>query len=202
MNKTAQRKYSFLFQIAGLILSILFVSGILLLENTNPLDAFKLIINGATGNMTRVASVMVVWVPLVLVTCGLLATFMAGLWNIGIEGQITVGAIFTTGTIRLFLDSNISPVLVIILSILAGMIGGAIWAGLAGVLKTFGGVNEIFGGLGLNFIATALNIGLIFGAWSRPGVASMSGTEPFPDKFWLPTLSTFRVSLWVWLLQG
>lgn len=196
MNKTSQRKYSFLFQIAGLILSILFVSGILLLEKTNPLVAFKLIIDGATSNMTRVASVMVVWVPLVLVTCGLLATFMAGLWNIGIEGQITVGAIFTTGTIRLFLDSNISPVLVIILSILAGMIGGAIWAGLAGVLKTFGGVNEIFGGLGLNFIATALNIGLIFGAWSRPGVASMSGTEPFPDKFWLPTLSTFRVSLW------
>jgi simple sugar transport system permease protein len=76
------------------------------------------------------------------------------------------------------------------------MIGGAIWAGLAGVLKTFGGVNEIFGGLGLNFIATALNIGLIFGAWSRPGVASMSGTEPFPEQFWLPTFQNFRVSIW------
>jgi len=133
---------------------------------------------------------------LVLVTCGLLATFTAGLWNIGIEGQITVGAIFTTGVIRLFLGSSVSPVLVIIISILAGMLGGALWAALAGVLKTFGGVNEIFGGLGLNFIATALNIGLIFGAWSRPGVASMSGTEPFPDQFWLPTLQEFRVSLW------
>ena len=64
------------------------------------------------------------------------------------------------------------------MSILAGMAGGALWALLAGALKTFGGVNEIFGGLGLNFVASALNLWLIFGPWKRPGVASMSGTVP------------------------
>lgn len=196
MNKTRTLSSSILFQLGGLVFSLLFVSIILLLVKSQPLEAFRLIWEGATGSATRIASVFVVWVPLVLVTCGLLATFTAGLWNIGIEGQITVGAIFTTGVMRLFLGSSLSPVLVIIISILAGMLGGAVWAALAGVLKTFGGVNEIFGGLGLNFIATALNIGLIFGAWSRPGVASMSGTEPFPEQFWLPTLQDFRVSLW------
>ena len=196
MNQARSRSYSFLFQVGGLIVSLLFVSLILLLAKSKPLEAFQLIWEGATGNSTRFANVFVVWVPLLLVTCGLLATFTAGLWNIGIEGQITVGAIFTTGVMRMFLDTNVPPVLVITISILAGMLGGAIWASLAGVLKTFGGVNEIFGGLGLNFIATALNIGLIFGAWSRPGVASMSGTEPFPDQFWLPTLQTFRISIW------
>jgi ABC-type uncharacterized transport system permease subunit len=60
---------------------------------------------------------------------------------------------------------------------------------LAGALKTFGGVNEIFGGLGLNFVAAALNLWLIFGPWKRPGVASMSGTVPFPPSLWLPTLT-------------
>jgi simple sugar transport system permease protein len=69
------------------------------------------------------------------------------------------------------------------------MAGGALWAMLAGALKTFGGVNEIFGGLGLNFVATALNLWLIFGPWKRPGVASMSGTVPFSTSLWLPTLS-------------
>jgi simple sugar transport system permease protein len=64
-----------------------------------------------------------------------------------------------------------------------------LWAMLVGALKTFGGVNEIFGGLGLNYVATALNIWLIFGPWKRPGVASMSGTLPFDKKLWLPTLS-------------
>ncbi len=196
MNKSRTRSISLLFQLGGLVFSLLFVSIILLLVKSQPLEAFRLIWEGATGNSTRISSVFVVWVPLLLVTCGLLATFTAGLWNIGIEGQITLGAIFTTGVMRLFLDSSLSPILVITISILAGMLGGAIWAALAGVLKTFGGVNEIFGGLGLNFIATALNIGLIFGAWSRPGVASMSGTEPFPEQFWLPTFQDFRVSIW------
>ena len=58
-----------------------------------------------------------------------------------------------------------------------------------GALKTFGGVNEIFGGLGLNFVSTALTIYLVFGPWKRPGVGSMSGTQPFDEKLWLPTVS-------------
>lgn len=194
MDKAKKRGLSILIQVSGLVLAFAFVTLILLLVDANPIQAFQLIWEGAVGNATRISSVFVVWVPLVLVTCGLLVTFTTGLWNIGIEGQITLGAIFTTGVIRLFLDTSFSPVLVIILSILAGMLGGAIWAALAGILKTFGGVNEIFAGLGLNFIATALNIGLIFGAWSRAGVASMSGTEPFPQEYWLPTFQGFRFS--------
>jgi simple sugar transport system permease protein len=118
------------------------------------------------------------------------------LWNIGIEGQITLGAIFTTWMMRTLLDSGWNPVVIISLSILAGMLGGALWAALVGALKTFGGVNEIFGGLGLNFVATALNLWLIFGPWKRPGVASMSGTVPFPDSLWLPMLQGSRLSLY------
>lgn len=194
MEKVKQRGLSILFQVGGFVLALLFVTLILVMIGTNPLDVFRLIWEGATGSMTRITNIFVVWAPLVLVTCGLLVTFTAGLWNIGIEGQITLGAIFATGIIRLFLDTSVSPALVIIISVLGGMVGGAIWAALPGILKTYGGVNEIFGGLGLNFIATALNIGLIFGAWSRPGVASMSGTEPFPQVYWLPTLPSFNLS--------
>jgi general nucleoside transport system permease protein len=76
------------------------------------------------------------------------------------------------------------------------MLGGALWAALAGVLKTYGGVNEIFGGLGLNFVSTALTIWLIFGPWKRPGVGSMSGTQPFADALWLPQIAGFRLSWW------
>jgi general nucleoside transport system permease protein len=68
-------------------------------------------------------------------------------------------------------------------------VGGALWAMLAGALKTFGGVNEIFGGLGLNFVATAINLWLIFGPWKRPGIASMSGTLPFEKRLWMSTVT-------------
>jgi simple sugar transport system permease protein len=122
------------------------------------------------------------------------------LWNIGIEGQITLGAIFTTWALRLLQDSGLPPGLIIIVSILAGMLGGALWASVVGALKTYGGVNEIFGGLGMNFVATALTIYLIFGPWKRPGVGSMSGTVPFDESLWLPLLEGLRLSLWAVLI--
>ena len=62
---------------------------------------------------------------------------------------MTLGAIFATWMLRLLQDTSLPPALIIFLGILSGMIGGALWAALAGALKTFGGVNEIFGGLGL-----------------------------------------------------
>lgn len=195
-NTVSGRSLSILFQLGGLVLALLFITVILLLVGASPLEVFNNIWQGAFGSTNRIANILVVWVPLALVTCGLLVTFTTGLWNIGIEGQITIGAIFSTGILRLFLDSAVSPVLVILLAVIAGIAGGALWAVLVGLLKTYGGVNEIFGGLGLNFIATALNIGLIFGAWSREGVASMSGTEPFPESFWLPTVGEFNFS-WI-----
>jgi general nucleoside transport system permease protein len=55
-------------------------------------------------------------------------------------------------------------------------------------------VNEIFGGLGMNFVAQGVNLWLIFGPWKRPGVASMSGTELFPPHFWLSTTAGMRLS--------
>jgi simple sugar transport system permease protein len=56
---------------------------------------------------------------------------------------------------------------------------------LAGVLNVYGKISEIFAGLGLNFVAQGLAIYLIFGPWKRPGIASMSGTEPFDETLWL-----------------
>jgi len=177
------------FGAGSVFLALLLTSAIVALTGNDPLQAYKNIIQGAAGSPNVAANVLVSWVPLVLATAGLLFTFTGGLWNIGIEGQITLGAIFCTWAMRLFQSTPLSPGAVIALSVAAGMLGGILWALLAGVLKTFGGVNEIFGGLGLNFVATALNLWLIFGPWKRPGVASMSGTLPFEPELWMPTLS-------------
>jgi simple sugar transport system permease protein len=185
-----------LFQLIALVLALGFVSLILISAGASPMEAFKNMFTGSFGSMRKFAEVLVTFVPLLLVTAGLLITFSAGLWNIGVEGQIVLGAIGTAWVFRQFVDSTLSPALIITLAILGGMVFGALWASLAGALKTFGGVNEIFGGLGLNFVSTALTLYLIFGPWKREGVASMSGTEPFPDQFALPQLPELRISLW------
>lgn len=187
---------SLLFQCVALFLALLLTTLLMLAAGAPPLEAYANIIKGAFGSLDRFSKVLLSWIPLLLTTAGLLITFSTGLWNIGVEGQIVLGAIGTTWVLRLLQDSTLAPGLIIALSILAGMLGGALWASLAGALKTFGGVNEIFGGLGLNFVATALTLWLIFGPWKRPGVGSMSGTQPFPEKLWLPQMANYDLSLW------
>jgi general nucleoside transport system permease protein len=179
-----------------LILALLITTLILIAVGAPPLKTFENILSGAFGSTNNVMAVLITWSPLLLTTAGVLITFSTGQWNIGVEGQMVLGAIFATWVLRLLQHTNVPPALIITLGILAGMIGGALWASLAGALKTFGGVNEIFGGLGLNFVATALTIYLVFGPWKRPGTGSMSGTQPFDKALWLPTLPGTELSLW------
>lgn len=187
---------NFAFQGGALVLALLIAALILAAVGAPPLAAFMSILKGALGSTANLEYLLLAWFPLLLTTAGVLITFSAGLWNIGVEGQITLGAISTTGVLRLLQDSSLPSGLIIFLGILAGILGGALWAGLAGALKTFGGVNEIFGGLGLNFVSTALTIYLVFGPWKRPGVASMSGTLPFERSLWLPTFKGMNLSPW------
>lgn len=193
MKKSSQW-YTVLFQFLGVVTALLFASLVLLAVNAPPIEAFKNIIVGSVGSIGKIADTFIAFVPLLLATAGLLITFTAGLWNIGVEGQIVVGAIFTTFVFRELQETATPAWVIFVLGFLAGALGGALWAAVVGALRTFGGVNEIFGGLGMNFVATALTIWLIFGPWKRPGIASMSGTQPFLDRVWLPTLEGTRLS--------
>ncbi|MDX1600755.1 MAG: hypothetical protein R3191_04490 [Anaerolineales bacterium] len=183
-----------LFPLGSVAAAFIFTTVILLMTGAPPLAAFHNLILGGAGSMTQVTDVLVAWVPLLIVTMGLLITFTAGLWNIGIEGQIIIGAVFTTAVLRGLQTSALPPWLIILIGLLAGAFGGMLWAVLSGVLKTHGGVNEIFGGLGLDFVASAIVLWLIFGPWKRPGIGSMSGTEPFPQQLWMGTFGATRLS--------
>ena len=196
MFKSNSRWLGLSFRVGAVLLALIFTSIIILVSNANPFEVFNNILDGAFGSTDNIAHVVVAWVPLLIVTSGLLITFAAGLWNIGIEGQITLGAIFTTGVLRALQDTNVSPAIILILGILAGILGGALWAALVGWLKIYGGVSEIFGGLGLNFVATAITLWLIFGPWKRPGIGSMSGTQPFPDALSMPVIGQTSLSIW------
>src|SRR5574340_1471116 len=144
MKKTFMTKA--IFQIGALVLALAVATLILLAVGAPPFKAYGAILRGAFGSLNNLENLLISWAPLLLTTAGVLVTFSTGLWNIGVEGQMTLGAIFTTWMLRLLQDSSLAPGWIILLAILAGIVGGALWAGLAGVLKIFGGVNEIFGG--------------------------------------------------------
>ena len=184
-----------------LLLRVFFIAGgvfcltslVLLVAGTPPWPAFYHLFLGALGSWSKLTQVLMVWIPLTLCACGLLYSFRIGLWNIGVEGQVVAGAIASTAVLRFGVESG-APSLMLVLAFAAGVVGGSVWAVLAGFLKTKGGVNEIFGGLGLNFVAQGITLWLIFGPWKRPGVGSMSGTELFPESLWLPTLLSGKLS--------
>lgn len=160
---------------------------LLTLVNAPPVESLRLLWQGAAGSPSKLADTVMAWVPLALAGAGLVVTFAAGLWNIGVEGQIVAGAIAASWVAR---DVPGSSGVLIPLTLAAGVVGGALWALLAGLLKTRGGVNEIFGGLGLDFVASGLAIYLIIGPWKRQGIASTSGTDLFRPEAWLPTVGT------------
>jgi general nucleoside transport system permease protein len=178
--------------IAPLVVALALTSLILLVMDASPRATFATLYDGAFGTAVKRADVAVVWVSLVLCAAGLLFTFTAGQWNIGIEGQVMVGAIFATGAARVLWEQPGALALPLIM--LWATLGGALWAMLVGGLKIYGRVHEIFGGLGLNFVATALSIWLIFGPWRQPTGGTLSGTQMMPQSLWMPTLPGLRVS--------
>ncbi len=181
------------YQLGSVVLSLIFIAGIVALVGASPVQVVSNMWSGAFGTSDQFARVISTLAPLLLCTSGLLFTFTAGLYNLGVEGQIIAGAIAATFAIRLFQDVLPAP-LVILLAIVVGAVGGLFWGLLAGLLNVYGRINEIFAGLGLNFAAQGLALYLIFGPWKRPGVASMSGTEQFSDALWLPTFGNTEAS--------
>jgi general nucleoside transport system permease protein len=182
--------------LAPILLTFLSTTLIIVLAGANPWQAYANLIGGAFESTSKVADVATAMVPLMLASAGMLITFAAGLWNIGVEGQMIAGALMTTWVVQ---SVNAPPAIMLPLTILAGLLGGALWGVLIGVLRTWGRINEIFAGLGLNFVAAALTNYLIFGPWRPPGGATMSGTPPFPQSAWMPTIGNTRAS-WLAIL--
>jgi simple sugar transport system permease protein len=172
--------------------SLLITTLVLLAMGAPPLVAYEQMLLGAFRTPRGLADMLMLAAPLLLCAVGLTLTFAAGLYNLGIEGQVTLGAVFAMIPLRLLADAP--PPLLWALALAAGMCGGALWALLVGWLRVYASVNEIFAGLGLNFIATGLTLYLVFGPWRRPGTASMSGTEPLPNELWLPTVGGLRLA--------
>jgi simple sugar transport system permease protein len=170
--------------------------GMLLLvaSGANPFESFRLLWSGSLGSSVKLPDTLLTWVPVTLAAAGLVVTFAAGLWNIGIEGQIVIGAIAAAWVAR---EVSGPAALLIPLTLVAGVVGGTIWGLFAGVLKVYGKVNEIFGGLGLDFVATGLATYLIIGPWKRAGVASTSGTDLFRRETWMPEVGEYS---WLALL--
>jgi simple sugar transport system permease protein len=164
----------------------------LLSTGVSPLAAYQLLAFGAFSTPIRFSDMVMLAAPLLLCATGLTLTFASGLYNLGVEGQLAIGAVGAMLPLRLWPD--LPPPMLWALCLIFAAAGGSLWALLAAALRLGARVNEIFAGLGLNFLASGVVLYLVLGPWRRTGSASMSGTELLPRELWLPTIGTLRLA--------
>jgi simple sugar transport system permease protein len=127
---------------------------VIALAGANPLLALAALAEGAFGSADAWSEVGVRACPLLLAGLAVAIAFRAGIWNIGAEGQLLLGAVAAA-----WLGTRVGalPVwLAVPLVLTAAALGGAAWAALAGLLKTARGVDEVISTIMLNFIALGL----------------------------------------------
>jgi len=169
----------------SLVIAAILVSAV----GREPIEVAETLWEGAFRDSRKVGGVVNFWIPLTLVSIGLVVTFRAGLWNIGVEGQMMMGAIFASwGAQFILVDDSLAPLLHIVLIALSA-VGGMVWGFVVGFLKIRLGVNEIFGGVALNALVNVISIYLISGPWQPSIGGSAQGTEPFPTAAILPEYS-------------
>ena len=114
--------------------------------------------------------------PLILIAVGLALGFRAGVWNIGAEGQYIVGAI-CGASVGLALYPMEARWLIFPLMIVAGGLGGLLWAMIPGLLKVRFGTNEILVSLMLVYVAEQLLASMALGALKNPEGMGFPGSR-------------------------
>jgi simple sugar transport system permease protein len=166
---------------------------VLLVFGKNPLRAYVDIFASTLGSRYGLSETIVKMIPLILTA---LATAIPGrIWliNVGGEGQLFIGALAATWVAIRF--DALPAVLLLTLMGVAGMVGGGVWAALAGVLRARGWASETIVTLLMNYVAILLVSFVVFGPWKDPEGVNYPQTIPFVDAAILPTVGTTRVHL-------
>lgn len=145
-------------------------------------------LNGARG----ASEVALKATPLILCALGLALCFRSNVWNIGAEGQFLLGAI-AGGGLALWFTANQVPITCwtfFALAIVAGALGGMLWAGIVALLRDRFNASEILVSLMLVYVANLLLSYLVFGPWKDPKGFNFPQTMRFAADTNLPRIVT------------
>lgn len=178
----------------GAILAALVIFSLLLMaKGANPIDAYAGMWESTFNRRRSLEEIFIQMAPLVLGALAVAVPARAGLTNVGGEGQIIIGAVGACGAFLLLGDGMSGPVLLVSM-VVASMVAGALWAGLAAVMRLFAGVNEAISTLLLNFVALDVLLFLIYQPW-RESSTGQPATRELVDAAKLPVLSGTKVNV-------
>jgi simple sugar transport system permease protein len=152
----------------------------------DPAVAFHVFFIKPVDTAYGIAELMLKASPLILCGLGLALCYRTNVWNIGAEGQLTLGAIFGGGVALWFGDSE--SVFALPAMLLAGAVGGALWAAIPAFLRNRFHTNEILVSLMLVYVAQLLLSYLVHGPWRDPAGYNFPQSKAFGDAELLPIL--------------
>ncbi len=178
----------------GSVLLALVVCGILLLlTGSNPFAAYKEMFTEALDPSYGIPEVLVKATPLMLCGLGVMIAFKMLFWNIGAEGQLYMGAWCATGIVMTGWEGSAWTMIPAMM--IAGMIGGALWALIPALLKVRLNCNEIITTLLMNYIAIFWVDHFVYGSWKDPTSFGFPMTQQFPAGAQLMRFGDWRVNL-------
>jgi ABC-type uncharacterized transport system permease subunit len=134
-------------------------------------QAYQALFLGAFGGWSQISETLVEATPLICAGLSVTLAFRTGLFNIGAQGQLIWGALLA-GWVGFGL--HLPPVLHVVVALVAGIVGGALWGGVVGLLKARTGAHEVISTIMLNYVALATLTWLLTTSFlQRPG-----STEP------------------------
>ncbi len=158
-----------LIRLGALVVAIILGGLVFIIAGADPLTAYGTILSGSLGKASGIKQVVKTAVPLLGTALALAPCFAMRYWNIGAEGQITMGAMAASFFALNMAKSMPSPVLLIVMG-LASIVFGAIWAAIPAFFKANWGTNETLFTLMMNYIAIGIVGWLQGGPWEgKPG---------------------------------
>lgn len=172
------RAQIWMIRIAAFIVALLIGMLIFSIIDANPLEAYAAIVKGALGKRAGIRQVVRNAIPLLGTALALAPCFRMRYWNIGAEGQITMGAVAVTFFAVNFGKAWPAAVMLTFMGI-GGVLFGALWAVIPALFKARWGTNETLFTLMMNYIAIGIAAWLVGGPWEgKPGSQIMPMFEP------------------------
>lgn len=180
--------------IAAVALTVLCGAALFAALGIAPMAALYSFFIAPVATLYGFSELLVKAVPLIIIAAGLSVGFRANVWNIGAEGQLTMGAIAAAG-VGLFSPVALGAALLPAM-FLAGCLAGMAWAAVAAFLRARMNTNEILVTLMLSYIATYVLGYLVRGPWRDPFGFNFPQTALLPyDAMLTPLVQPYRVTI-------
>ena len=182
----ASRWWSYGSPVLALAITVLIGVALFVALGKDPVRGLQVFFWEPIKSPYALGELMVKATPLLLIALGLAVCFRSNVWNIGAEGQFVMGAIAAGGVALLAGPETgvwIMPVVLV-----AGVLGGMVWAGLVALLRDRFNANEILVSLMLVYVATLVLSYLVFGPWKDPAGYNFPQTKSFAAATQIPRL--------------